>query len=98
MRFRDRSTGEILVLAVTGTVCFGVLASGLSVMIISIVHPEADVSLWISRITGTFNTMIGLLAGFLAGRTDVSQQAVDDQKNQSVDQGVTSEPPRQDHQ
>ena len=27
-------------------------------------------SLWVSRITGILNTMIGLLAGFLAGRTD----------------------------
>jgi len=67
---RDRSTGEIMVLAITFTVCFGILASGGLVAILVIWHPTVDVSPWITRITGLLNTMIGLLAGFLAGRTD----------------------------
>ena len=70
MRFRDRPTGEILVLCITFTVCFGVLASGMTIALISFFHPATDVSNWIARITGILNTMIGLLAGFLAGRTD----------------------------
>ena len=30
-------------------------------------------SVWVTRVTGLLNTLIGLLAGFLAGRTDRSQ-------------------------
>lgn len=70
MRFRDRPTGEILVLSITATVCFGVLASGVLVALVVLKDPHADVSIWVSRITGILNTMVGLLAGFLAGRTD----------------------------
>ena len=80
--WKDRSTGEILVLGITFTVCFGVLASGATIAVISIVHPDTDVTIWISRVTGLLNTMLGLLAGFLAGRTDyhvrASQSPTDD--------------------
>lgn len=69
-RLRDRSTGEIMVIAITLTVCFGVIASGTFVGIIVLFRPEVDVTPWITRVTGLLNTMIGLLAGFLAGRTD----------------------------
>ena len=54
---------------VAGTVCFSVLASGLIIAVVSLIHPETDVSNWIARVSGTMNTMVGLLAGFLAGRT-----------------------------
>ena len=70
MRFMERPTGEILVLSVTFTVCFSVVATGLFVALIVVIHPDADVSVWVARVTGLLNTMIGLLAGFLAGRTD----------------------------
>lgn len=68
MRFRDRPTGDILVLMIAITVCSSVLASGVVIAIVMIKNPTADLTVWISRITGTVNTMIGLLAGFLAGR------------------------------
>jgi hypothetical protein len=54
---------------IAGTVCIGVLASGLTIAVVSLVNPDVDVSHWIARITGTINTMVGLLAGFLAGRS-----------------------------
>ncbi len=57
-------------LCITATVCFGVLASGVLVGLVVLKDPHADVSIWVSRITGILNTMVGLLAGFLAGRTD----------------------------
>jgi hypothetical protein len=45
-------------------------------------RPQVDVSVWISRVTGILNTMVGLLAGYLAGRTDTKvigeQQSVMD--------------------
>lgn len=68
-RFRDRSTSDILVLMIAGTVCWSVLASGLIIAVISFSYPDKDVSNWIARVSGIMNTMVGLLAGFLAGRT-----------------------------
>jgi hypothetical protein len=56
------------VLLIAGTVCWSVLASGLIIALISLFRPEVDVSNWISRISGIMNTMVGLLAGYLAGR------------------------------
>jgi hypothetical protein len=67
----DRSTGDILVLMVAGTVCFTVVATGATVVVIEMLHPEHDTSGAVRQITGIINTLIGLLAGFLAGRTDV---------------------------
>ena len=69
-RLRDRPTGELLIMTITFTVCFSVLASGAAILLIEVIHPETDVSLWVSKVTGVLNTLIGLLAGFLAGRTD----------------------------
>jgi hypothetical protein len=77
-RLRDRPTGDILVLLVAGTVCFGVLASGLIIAVISLVHPETDVSNWIARVSAILNTMVGLLAGFLAGRNGREQATSED--------------------
>jgi hypothetical protein len=69
---RGRSTGELLVLLVAGTVCASVLLGGGTVAIVKIVHPEADVTQATSIIADVINTLIGLLAGFLAGKTDLS--------------------------
>jgi hypothetical protein len=73
-RIRDRSTGDLLVLMIAGTVCFMVLATGASIVVIEIVNPSADTSSAVRQVTGIINTLIGLLAGFLAGRTDLSMQ------------------------
>jgi len=70
MRFRDRSTGDLLVTMVAGTVCFTVLFSGVLVGIVVLFRPETDVTIWVTRTTNIINTMIGLLAGYLAGRSD----------------------------
>lgn len=70
MRFRDRPVGELMTVAITFTVCFGVLGSGLLIGIIYIFRPEVNVQLWVIRVTSLMNTMVGLLAGYLAGRTD----------------------------
>lgn len=63
-----RSTAEILVLAVTFTVCIGLLVSGATLLIFEFVHPEADTSTAFQLLAGVINTLIGLIAGFLAGK------------------------------
>jgi hypothetical protein len=68
-RLRDRSTGDLLVLMVTMTVCFAILSSGAVIVIVEITNPKTDTEAGLRTITGIINTMIGLLAGFLAGKT-----------------------------
>lgn len=66
---RGRSTTDLLILMIAGTVCFAVLAAGATVAIIEIVHPESDTTAAFNSISDVINTLIGLLAGFLAGVT-----------------------------
>ena len=68
-RIRDRSTGDLLVLMVTATVCLAIFASGVTIVIVEIVNPKTDTTDGLQSITGIINTMIGLIAGFLAGKT-----------------------------
>lgn len=71
---RSRSTGDILMLVVAATICFSVLTIGATVAFIRVANPEQDVSAGAAFISDTINTLIGLLAGFLAGRTDATAQ------------------------
>lgn len=73
-RIRDRSTGDLLVLMVAGTVCFTVLGTVIAIAAIEIVNSKTDTSAAVRSVTGIINTLIGLLAGFLAGRTDLSMR------------------------
>ena len=69
---RRRTTGDLLILLIAGTVCFSVIASGAGLFIVTVVHPDRDTSNGFHAISDVINTLIGLLAGFLAGRTDAN--------------------------
>jgi hypothetical protein len=69
-RLRDRSTGDLLVLMIAGTVCFAVLATGAAIFAAELINPDVDTSGPSGQVGDVINTLIGLLAGFLAGRTD----------------------------
>lgn len=64
-----RTTGDILVLLIAGTVCIGVLAGGLAIVVIELVHPSTDTTFPLKALQDTVNTLLGLVAGFLAGRS-----------------------------
>lgn len=66
----ERTTGDLLILGISFTVCFSVLASGALVGLLALVQPTRDTSAMVGAIGDVINTLIGLLAGFLAGRTD----------------------------
>jgi hypothetical protein len=76
-----RSTTDLLILMIAGTVCFAVLAFGAAVAVIEIRNPDADTSTAASAISDILNTLIGLLAGFLAGRTDALRTLRREQDN-----------------
>ena len=67
---RNRSTGDLLMLVIVGTVAFSVLASGTALFLITILVPDRDTQAGFHALGDVVNTLIGLLAGFLAGRTD----------------------------
>jgi hypothetical protein len=54
---------------VTMTVCATILLSGAVILVTEIINPETDTSDGLRTITGILNTLIGLIAGFLAGKT-----------------------------
>jgi hypothetical protein len=70
VRFRDRETGDLLVIMVAFTICWSVIAGGATIALVEVVHPDADTSKALVLVSDVINTLIGLLAGFLAGRTE----------------------------
>lgn len=62
--------GELLILMIAGTVCASVVLAGAGITIVRLVSPDLDVSRAIAALVGTINTLLGLLAGFIAGRND----------------------------
>ena len=73
-RLRDRSTGDLMVLMIAGTICLMVVGTMGTIVVVEIVNPKTDTSEASRQISDIVNTLIGLLAGFLAGRTDFSLQ------------------------
>jgi hypothetical protein len=74
IRFRDRSTGELLVLMIAGTVCGTVIVQTVLVITWTFIRPEVDTTNITRQISAIINTLVGLLAGFLAGRTETAAQ------------------------
>jgi len=70
--WEHRTTGDILVLMVAATVCSSVIFGGATIAAVKITNPDADVTSATNILSDVINTLIGLLAGFMAGRTDVN--------------------------
>ena len=64
-----RSTGDLVVLMLAATICLVVLLAGGTLLVLTLTNPGADLDALTSAVAHTLTTMIGLLAGFLAGRT-----------------------------
>jgi predicted benzoate:H+ symporter BenE len=54
---------------ITGTICFSVVASGAAIIVAETLDPNSDTGDSARVVAGIINTLIGLLAGFLAGKT-----------------------------
>jgi hypothetical protein len=72
-RLLDRPTGDLLVILIAATICGSVALGGGAIAVIEILHPESDTTAALGMISDVINTLIGLLAGVLIGRTDVTQ-------------------------
>ena len=69
-KLTERPTADLLVLLIAGTICFSVVATGATIAFIEIRDPDVDTSTAASILGDYLNTLIGLLAGFIAGRTE----------------------------
>ena len=58
-------------LLIGGTICVVVILVGAGIVLLALVQPQRDTSSAGQALGDLVNTMVGLLAGFLAGRTDV---------------------------
>jgi SNF family Na+-dependent transporter len=77
-RLRERNTSDLLVLLIAGTICFSVAAGVLTVLLLSLFQPDNENAAAVALLSDVINTLIGLLAGFIAGRTDATQQIARD--------------------
>jgi cytochrome bd-type quinol oxidase subunit 2 len=75
----DRPTGEILIILVGVTVCGYVVLQGIIILALAF-FTDRDLTEAARNIADIINTLIGLLAGYLAGRTDVlTKKEIQDQ-------------------
>jgi hypothetical protein len=68
--FWGRSTTDLIILMITITICLLLLIATLAIGIAQATQPQLDLSAPTQAIGNIVNTIIGLAAGFLAGRTD----------------------------
>lgn len=71
-RLQDRGTSDWLVLLVAGTICLVVVGTSGALIYAALFHPEADSSPAAAQIGDIINTLVGLLAGFLAGKAEAA--------------------------
>jgi hypothetical protein len=77
-RLQERSTADLLVLIIASTICGVVGLAMVAIFVLELVHPEQNTSDFAAGIADVTTTLIGLLAGFLAGRTDSQQRSRND--------------------
>ena len=74
-RLRDRDTGDLMVLIIASTICGIVIFSSVGSFIFKLFYPDEDINKTFVLIADILNTLIGLLAGYLAGRAEVGKKA-----------------------
>jgi len=66
---RDRSTPELVMLILAGTVGLLLVASVIMIGAVEVTHPESDTSTAVSSIAHVMTLLTGAVVGFLAGRS-----------------------------
>ena len=72
-RNSDRSTADLMVLIIATTICVAILLALIGVFTLQLAEPKVDLTHLVGNLNDVINTMIGLMAGYLAGRTERSR-------------------------
>lgn len=83
---RGRATTDLMILMVSGTICCAIIIAIISIGVIEVVHPETDTNDAAIALGAVLNTLVGLLAGYLAGRTQRQQAAAGRTGDDTVEQ------------
>jgi hypothetical protein len=68
-RLRDRPTSDLLVLIIAGTICCCVLCFGTAVAVLAFTQPDKSHADAANLLGDSLQLLVGLLAGFMAGRS-----------------------------
>ncbi len=55
---------------ITATVCLSLLFAGAAIVIIEVVHPEAETAAFVSTLGSVLNILLGAVLGLLAGKSE----------------------------
>lgn len=70
---KRRSTGDLLVLMLAVTVCVTIIVGEVGILILEGIDSTIDTSVAGGTIGQIINTLVGLVAGYLAGRTETGR-------------------------
>lgn len=70
---KDRSTADVLVMLLATTVCVAIIVGEVGIIVIEAASPDTDTSAASGTIGDIINTLVGMIAGYLAGRTEVAR-------------------------
>jgi len=65
---RERSTADLIVIGLTAVVGFVVLSAVIGAVVWRIADPNADLTGLVARVGDLVTTIIGVVAGYLAGK------------------------------
>ena len=68
IELRNRSTADLVIIALTAVVCFTVVVSIMGIFAINLIHPNLDISSLTQRIGTIVSQVIGVIVGYIAGR------------------------------
>lgn len=66
-RFKDRPTGELIVVFLTVTACIVIIIEVVAIVLAAFLKPEVDIGTLFGRITEVVQLVLALIAGYLAG-------------------------------
>ena len=66
--FKDRSSIDVVVIILTCTIAGTLVVSIIGLVIMKLIHPEADTSRGAEAVSNIVTTIVGALVGFIGGR------------------------------
>lgn len=70
----NRSSFDLIIITIAATICLILLSIVGTTILLIFLQPERELTGAVNLIAGILNTLIGLLAGFIAGKTRDVQQ------------------------